>query len=119
MSGYYFHSVSPVTLTKGAQYVVDAYVGSNDWSYGTIAPNQAADVTYSYHAYFYVGYLVFPDQTAGAAGGPGGTYYGPNFEYTNTSAIPEPSVWALMLLGFAGLGFAGYRATRKGLAFAT
>ncbi len=49
----------------------------------------------------------------------GRTYYGPNFEYTNTSAIPEPSVCALMLLGFAGLGFAGYRATRKGLAFAT
>jgi hypothetical protein len=27
--------------------------------------------------------------------------------------IPEPSTWAMMLLGFAGLGFAGYRASRK------
>jgi hypothetical protein len=26
-------------------------------------------------------------------------------------AIPEPSTWAMMLLGFAGLGFAGYRKT--------
>lgn len=25
---------------------------------------------------------------------------------------PEPSTWAMMLLGFAGLGFAGYRRTR-------
>ena len=25
------------------------------------------------------------------------------------SAIPEPSTWAMMLLGFAGLGYAGYR----------
>ena len=29
------------------------------------------------------------------------------------AAIPEPSTWAMMLLGFAGLGFAGYRKTRK------
>ena len=26
-----------------------------------------------------------------------------------TSAIPEPSTWAMMLIGFAGLGYAGYR----------
>jgi uncharacterized membrane protein len=24
--------------------------------------------------------------------------------------LPEPSTWAMMLLGFAGLGYAGYRA---------
>jgi hypothetical protein len=28
-------------------------------------------------------------------------------------AIPEPSTWAMMLVGFAGLGFAGYRTSRK------
>jgi len=32
--------------------------------------------------------------------------------------IPEPSTWVMMLLGFAGLGFAGYRSSRKGIAFA-
>ena len=26
-----------------------------------------------------------------------------------TSAVPEPATWTMMLLGFAGLGFAGYR----------
>ena len=26
---------------------------------------------------------------------------------------PEPSTWAMMVLGFAGLGFAGYRSSRK------
>ena len=30
------------------------------------------------------------------------------------SAVPEPSTWAMMLLGFAGLGFAGYRRANKG-----
>jgi hypothetical protein len=29
-------------------------------------------------------------------------------------AIPEPSTWAMMLFGFAGLGYAGYRTSRKG-----
>jgi hypothetical protein len=29
------------------------------------------------------------------------------------STVPEPSTWAMLLLGFAGLGFAGYRHARK------
>jgi hypothetical protein len=28
-------------------------------------------------------------------------------------SIPEPSTWAMMLAGFAGLGFVGYRASRR------
>ena len=28
---------------------------------------------------------------------------------SGTLTVPEPSTWAMMLLGFAGLGFAGYR----------
>ena len=31
-----------------------------------------------------------------------------------TTPVPEPSTWALMLLGFAGLGLVGYQ--RKGAA---
>ena len=29
-------------------------------------------------------------------------------------AIPEASTWAMMLVGFAGLGFAGYRKAKTG-----
>lgn len=32
------------------------------------------------------------------------------------SAVPEPATWALMLIGFAGLGVAGYRGSRKSAA---
>jgi hypothetical protein len=29
------------------------------------------------------------------------------------TAVPEVSTWAMMLIGFAGLGFAGYRRSRQ------
>ena len=41
-------------------------------------------------------------------------------EVTNIAAVPEPSTWAMMILGFAGVGFLAYRRSRKdqGLALA-
>ena len=36
-----------------------------------------------------------------------------DFEF-GASAVPEPSTWAMMLLGFAGLGFVGYRRRKMG-----
>ena len=38
---------------------------------------------------------------------------------SGTLTVPEPSTWAMMLMGFAGLGFAGYRASRRTAAAAT
>jgi hypothetical protein len=41
---------------------------------------------------------------------------GPNQNFTlvvGTAAVPEPSTWAMMLLGFAGLGFMGYRSAGR------
>lgn len=40
-----------------------------------------------------------------------------SFEAT-LGAVPEPSTWAMMLIGFGGLGFLGYRRTLKGQAAA-
>ena len=41
-------------------------------------------------------------------------------ELVSVSAVPEPSTWAMMLLGFAGVGFMAYRRSRNdhGLAVA-
>jgi subtilisin family serine protease len=46
--------------------------------------------------------------------------FGPHIALTITGsgtfafggAVPEPSTWAMMLVGFAGLGYAGYRTKR-------
>jgi hypothetical protein len=37
---------------------------------------------------------------------------------SDLDAVPEPSTWALMTLGFAGLGFAGYRSRRRSVSVA-
>jgi hypothetical protein len=43
---------------------------------------------------------------------------GPSYAYLATgnvvvAAVPEPSTWAMMLLGFAGVGFMAYRRKSK------
>ena len=57
--------------------------------------------------------LFFDDMTSFAAtleGNPGDVGFG---TFTPvTGAIPEPSTWAMLVVGFAGLGFAGYRKAR-------
>ena len=42
--------------------------------------------------------------TGAVAGGPG----------TIIPQVPEPSTWAMMILGFAGIGFMAYRRKNKG-----
>ena len=45
--------------------------------------------------------------------------FGPNFDLTlGASAVPEPATWAMMLIGFAGLGYAAFRRNKKGRALA-
>ena len=39
-------------------------------------------------------------------------------DFTSLSAVPEPSTWAMMMLGFAGLGLAGYGQGRRARAAA-
>jgi PEP-CTERM motif len=53
-----------------------------------------------------IAYLTLTDGYVAAIGG------------LSIATVPEPSTWAMMLLGFAGLGFAGYRASRKGASVA-
>ena len=55
---------------------------------------------------------VVKDQSdfAGSGGSADSSIIGNAFSVT---AVPEASTWAMMLLGFAGLGFAGWRAQQK------
>ena len=47
----------------------------------------------------------------GGSDGGGGGGGGATFVYEVT--VPESPTWVMMLIGFAGLGYTGYRASRK------
>jgi PEP-CTERM motif len=75
-----------------------------------IAPGETA----SFWAFTYLDYI--PPSiywSVSVEGGPNGE--AASFFEGAVETIPEPSTWAMMLLGFAGLGFVGYRTSRKGV----
>jgi hypothetical protein len=41
------------------------------------------------------------------------------FEFDMGSSVPEPSTWAMMMLGFVGLGYAAFRRSAKAHALVT
>ena len=104
--GYLFHSITPVALTAGHEYVVDAFVGNNPWAYGP-SPIQDSRVTYDGAPYIYTNTLAYPIYYYFIGGG---AYYGPNF--TIASAVPEPSSVSMFAVGLALAGFLHHRKTR-------
>jgi hypothetical protein len=100
-------------LLGGSWNFVPAASGSNSYTFGDGTPVPALGFG------SYNGYNDTYSQTFATT--PGATYtyaftfneldVGPSALLVTTS-VPEPSTWAMMLLGFAGLGFAGYRRVR-------
>jgi hypothetical protein len=99
--GGYFDNYG-VMLTLGNGDVVDLY--SNGWIAGPGNPTPPSTDYYG----VVVGYTD-PEK-------------GFTVDYTSANglmfAAPEPSTWAMMVLGFTGLAFAGYRTSRKAVAIA-
>ena len=54
-------------------------------------------------------------QLSGTGGGTSG--YGGNLSATQVGAVPEPATWAMLLIGFAGVGFMAYRRRNQNTAF--
>ena len=106
--GYYWQSITPVTLTAGQEYTVDAETGTGGNLWGSGVPPIVNDaITYNGQAYDFTSVLTYPQNTANHASD---AYYGPDFSV----AAPEPASWvsgALVIGVFAGSRV--FRAVKK------
>jgi PEP-CTERM motif len=107
-----------MALIGGANNVAEALLGPGYEIFG-IAILEGGDVTATFDFNFR-GDLILADVSDDSVSNLG--FVGPNVDVTifeNTGlfviggAVPEPSTWAMMLLGFAGLGFLVWRGSRK------
>jgi hypothetical protein len=140
-NGFIFSTALPnaayaTTLIGSASNVADALLGPDERIFGTaiLGGNGRSTFDFSFRGDLILGVIAggFLDVVANGTDilseGVGdnsvinlGFFLGPNMDLTIDgagvfvfgSAVPEPSIWAMMLVGFAGLAFAGYRSRRR------
>ncbi|MBV8103990.1 MAG: DUF642 domain-containing protein [Hyphomicrobiales bacterium] len=93
---------------------VDVSIGSavNDNFTYAIGTNTHADMMYTMES---VTFTAGGANTLSFVSQDSASPYGPVIGGVSILTVPEPATWATMLLGFAGLGFAGYRKARRAL----
>ncbi|HME83412.1 MAG TPA: choice-of-anchor C family protein [Roseiarcus sp.] len=93
---------------------VTVSVGSLDQTYTyDIGSNSHADMMYQLISTVFV---AGSTNTLSFLSNDVGSPYGPVIGGVSVTAVPEPSAWAMMLAGFAGLGFLGFRRLRQPVA---
>ncbi|KRQ94754.1 hypothetical protein CQ12_04295 [Bradyrhizobium jicamae] len=59
--------------------------------------------------------ITFQSLTIGPTGNENFAAYGPALDNVSVTAVPEASTWAMMILGFVGVGFMAYRGRSQGV----
>jgi hypothetical protein len=106
------------TLIGGASTVADAMLGPGDIIFGTAILGGDSSATFDFTFW---GDLILGDVDNNSVSNLG--FFSGTVDLTieddgvfvlgGVGAAPETSTWAMMLIGFAGLGYAGYRRTRE------
>ncbi len=121
-SAYVWKSITPVGLTKGDQYSIVGlgFNGTNqDFNTNNTGLNDVSPILFNNLG----GALTNNFSRYGGGGDPSASTLFPHASTFGAAslaiAVPEPSTWALMLLGFGGLGAAMRIQRRKSLGAAT
>jgi hypothetical protein len=112
-------TISPIDLVAGVSYEVAGVSNADNytWNDPGFAVNPAVSILDTSGQESRWSKIGTPDFLTGSGfidiPGEDG-YWGPNVFFGAPSfATLEPSTWAMMLLGFLGLGFAGHRRAKK------
>jgi len=97
--------ISPVVLTPGL-YQVDGDSTSDNYTWNQPGFATIPGIVYVGNIWTFNGGDAY--QGGALINDVGNGYWGPNV----VVGVPEPATWALLVLGFAGLGFAGYYRAR-------
>jgi len=82
--------------------------GSNTYNF-VVTNEDHNNMGYVYKFLNNIALGVGPATLTFASQDPAGSAYGPVIGDVNVSAVPEASTWAMMIIGFAGIGFMAYR----------
>ena len=79
------------------------------YSYTLTAANSKTNMLYGLETYSFLATATGETLNFESLDVPTTNSYGPVIGGVSISAVPEPSTWAMMLLGFLGMGFVAYR----------
>jgi hypothetical protein len=109
-----------ISVVAGTKYVaflsVDGVFSTLSESASTFMPVGLA--TSGFDGFYYNSSLHGGTYASTTWNGPGDSFVDAYLSLTFTDAVPEPSTWAMMILGFLGLGFLAYRRKNSALRFA-
>jgi hypothetical protein len=93
----------------GQSYVFDISIGSNSWSTSGVDGNAGSNSgTIENYAFTATGTSETLRLSQSST-----TQASPIIDNISIAAVPEPSTWAMLVLGFAGVGFLAYRRKNK------
>jgi hypothetical protein len=98
-------------FTDGGPVVGHTFINGNDGPYSTLS---GATFQAGTNTLFFIGNNTNGGINGGEAGGPAAIFFDGTVTF-DVAAVPEPSTWAMMILGFAGIGAMTYRRRKNAM----